>query len=160
MASDGNSGQTPITSLVHGSQAPVSVSIQKQSGKSLPPGGKEGVAAAAGGAVPAERPTVHLPAASSPVLSREHPRPVARPAPQAPAAAGNSSAQSLAAALNKHLNDSGRPDEFRVAPQSDDKIIQQVNPATGEVIGEFYASEFPALARSVGASGVLIDSHA
>ena len=64
------------------------------------------------------------------------------------------------ALLNKYLNDSGRPDEYRVDPDSDAKLIQQINPATGAVIGEFSVSEFPALARSVGVSGALIDSHA
>jgi hypothetical protein len=62
--------------------------------------------------------------------------------------------------LNKHLNDSGRPDQFRIAPNSGDKLIQQVNPASGEVIGEFLASEFPALARGAGLSGTLVDSRA
>jgi hypothetical protein len=70
------------------------------------------------------------------------------------------SIQVLVAQLNEHLNDSGRPNQFRVAPDSDDKVIQQINPATGEVVGEFLVSEFPALARSVGVSGVLVDSHA
>jgi uncharacterized FlaG/YvyC family protein len=64
------------------------------------------------------------------------------------------------ALLNKYLNDSGKPDQFRVDPSSDGKTIQQINPATGEVIGEFPASEFPALARSVGISGVIVDKHA
>ena len=62
--------------------------------------------------------------------------------------------------LNKYLNDSGKPDQFRVAPDSDDKLIQQVNPANGEVVAEFPASEFAALARSVGISGVIVDKHA
>jgi hypothetical protein len=62
--------------------------------------------------------------------------------------------------LNKSLNDSGKPDQFRIAPDSDDKTIQQVNPANGEVVAEFPASEFAALARSVGISGVVIDKHA
>jgi hypothetical protein len=39
-------------------------------------------------------------------------------------------------------------------------MIQQLNPASGAVIGEFSATEFPALARSVGVSGLLIDSLA
>ena len=69
-------------------------------------------------------------------------------------------AQTLVDQLNKHLNDSGRPDQFRMAPSSDGKIIQQVNPSTGEIVGQFSASEFPALARSVGASGLLFDSRA
>jgi hypothetical protein len=48
-----------------------------------------------------------------------------------------------------------------VDPSSGNKVIQQINPATGDVIGQFLISEFPALARSVGVSGgVLIDSHA
>ncbi|MEP6885707.1 MAG: hypothetical protein ABJC66_13250 [Gammaproteobacteria bacterium] len=70
------------------------------------------------------------------------------------------SVEALIAQLNKHLNDSGRPNEFRLDPNSDNKLIQQINPATGEVVGEFLASEFPALARSVGVSGVLVDSRA
>jgi hypothetical protein len=67
--------------------------------------------------------------------------------------------QTLVTQLNKHLNDSGQPDQFRVDPHSN-TMIQQVNPATGAVIGEFAASEFPALARSAGASGLLVDSLA
>ncbi len=62
--------------------------------------------------------------------------------------------------LNKYLNDSGKPDQFRVAPNSDDKLIQQINPANGEVLAEFPASEFAALARSVGISGVVVDKRA
>jgi hypothetical protein len=83
---------------------------------------------------------------------------------------GNGAAKSAAAAakpdlkaqvalLNKYLNDSGRPDEYRVDPSSNAKLIQQINPATGAVVGEFSAAEFPALARSVGLTGALIDSH-
>src|SRR5450432_2470528 len=64
------------------------------------------------------------------------------------------------ALLNKFLNDSGKPDQFRVDPSSDGNVIQQINPATGEVIGEFPAREFAALARSVGISGVSLDKHA
>jgi hypothetical protein len=64
------------------------------------------------------------------------------------------------ALLNKYLNDSGRPDQFRVDPASDDKLIQELNPATGEVIAEYSATEFAALARSLGISGVLVDGHA
>ena len=74
------------------------------------------------------------------------------------AAARAADPQTLVEQLNKYLNDSGRPDEFRVDPTS--KMIQQVNPANGVVLGEFAVDEFPALARSVGASGLLIDSLA
>lgn len=149
MASDGNSGQTPITSLVHGSQAPVAVSVQKQSGKSLPAGGKEAVAAAAFSN--AQRPvTAQSPVTAQPPVAAQPPATAQPPV----------TAQSLVTALNKHLNDSGRPDGYRVAPDSGDKLIQQINPATGEVIGQFSASEFPLLARSAGLAGALIDSHA
>ncbi len=64
------------------------------------------------------------------------------------------------ALLNKYLNDSGRPDQFRVDPASNGKLIQQINPATGAVVGELPADEFEALARSVGISGVIVDKHA
>lgn len=119
MASDGQPVKIPVTSLVHGSQAPTTVI---QSGKSLPPSGK-----------PA--------AAARPVLPAK------------------TNLQTQVTLLNKYLNDSGKPDQFRVAPQSDDKLIQEINPANGEVIAEYSATEFAALARSVGISGVLIDSH-
>lgn len=75
------------------------------------------------------------------------------------AAASRSDPQTLVDQVNKYLNDSGRPDEFRVDPDSG-KFIQQVNPATGAVVGEYLVSEFPALARSVGASSLLIDDLA
>jgi len=83
--------------------------------------------------------------------------PAARAATRASSAAATAA---LVALLNKHLNDSGRPNEYRVDPNSDNKMIQQINPASGEVVGEFLISEFPALARSVGVSGALIDSRA
>ena len=79
-------------------------------------------------------------------------RPAARPAAV--------NLQTQVQLLNKYLNDSGKPAQFRVAPDSNDKLIQEVNPANGEVLAEFPASEFAALARSVGISGVVIDKHA
>jgi FlaG protein len=83
------------------------------------------------------------------------------PQPGKPAATpAATNVQAQVALLNKYLNDSGKPDQFRVDPYSDGKTIQQINPATGEVVGEFPASEFAALARSVGISGVIVDKHA
>ncbi len=79
---------------------------------------------------------------------------VRRPATQTSQAA----LPALVAQLNKYLNDSGRPNQFRVDPGSGGKTIQELNPATGEVIGEFLAAEFPELAKSLGVSGVLVDS--
>lgn len=95
-----------------------------------------------------------LPQPGKPVL----PQPGQPAAAAAAAAATNVRAQ--VALLNKYLNDSGKADQFRVAPDSDDKLIQQINPANGEVVGEFPASEFVALARSVGISGVIVDRRA
>jgi outer membrane biosynthesis protein TonB len=80
-----------------------------------------------------------------------------------PASAASNTVASLAAQvtlLNKYLNDSGRPDQYRVAPDSDSTLIQEVNPATGAVIAEYPAISFPALARSLGISSALIDAHA
>jgi hypothetical protein len=132
MASNSDPVLIPATSPVHGSQAPTTVVVQQSPGKSLPQSGK--VVAASAAAPPA-----------SPAKSDA--------APQKP------DLQAQVALLNKYLNDSGRPDQFRVDPSSSSKLIQQINPANGAVIGEFLASEFPALARSVGVSGVLVDSH-
>jgi hypothetical protein len=132
MASDGNPVKIPAASLVHGSQAKIQVSVQERGGKVVPPGGKT--------ATPAE----HASAAQA-----------------AAKASTAASIEALVAQLNKHLNDSGQPNQYRVDPNSDHKLIQQINPANGQVVGEFLISEFPALARSVGVSGgALIDGHA
>jgi hypothetical protein len=129
MATDGNPGQISAASLVQGSQATTSVTVQSGSGKPLPPTGKTATAAASAAAAATKI-----------------------------AAARAADPQTLVDQLNKYLNDSGRPDEFRVDPSA--KMIQQVNPANGAVLGEFSVDEFPALARSVGASGLLIDDLA
>lgn len=68
--------------------------------------------------------------------------------------------QAQVAFLNKYLNDSGRPDQFRVAPDSDSALIQEVNPASGAVIAEYPSISFPELARSLGVSRALIDEFA
>jgi hypothetical protein len=79
--------------------------------------------------------------------------------PQAVAPAPRTDSQALVDLLNKHLNDSGQPDQFRVDPASNE-LIQQINPANGAVVGQFSIDEFPALARSVGASGGIVDDRA
>jgi hypothetical protein len=147
MASDGVPVTIPVTSLVNGGQVPTPATVQEISGNALPPSGKTltigGAAAARGASVPAANSVTDAVSTAS----------------KAPAT-GTANAQSLVTQLNKYLNDSGRPDQYRVDPSSNDKLIQQINPATGAVLGEFLVSEFPALARSVGASGLLVDSHA
>jgi hypothetical protein len=154
MASDGNSGKIPNASPVHGSQATSLIRPHAGSGKPLPPTGKitaprDGGTNPAAAAVTAGA-TATASAASTAAASAAS---TAKAAPQRSA-----DPQALIDQLNKHLNDSGHPDQFRLDPGG--TLIQQVNPATGEVIGEFAVSEFPALARSVGVSGALIDSHA
>jgi len=66
--------------------------------------------------------------------------------------------QAQVAFLNKYLNDSGRPDQFRVDPNTQ-TLIQEVNPASGEVIAEYSAISFPELAKSLGISSAVIDEH-
>lgn len=146
MASDGNPGIL-ITSLVQGSQAPTAANIQHPSGKSMPPGGKNAAQAA-----PASSESTGGALAGSQAGSAVAATPAVTPRKTDP--------QSLVDLLNKYLNDSGRPDQFRIDPASNNKLIQQINPATGAVIGEFSVIEFPALARSVGATGLLVDSRA
>jgi hypothetical protein len=68
--------------------------------------------------------------------------------------------QAQVAFLNKYLNDSGRPDQFRVDPNSDAMLIQEVNPANGAVIAEYSAVSFPELAKSLGISSAVIDEYA
>ena len=87
-----------------------------------------------------------LPPSGQAVAAR---KPVATPAPQA-----------LVQVLNKFSNESGLPTQYRVAPQSADKLIQEINPANGEVLGEFSVDEFPALAASLGITSALVNDHA
>jgi hypothetical protein len=62
--------------------------------------------------------------------------------------------------LNKYLDDSGQPNQYRVAPNTEEQFIQEINPATGDVIGEYPVSTFPTLARSLGLGGALVNSRA
>jgi uncharacterized FlaG/YvyC family protein len=136
MASDGQPVKIPAVSLVHGSQAPT---VKVPSGNVLPQSGNTATTAAA-------------------VKASSAAKAAAQPKPPTPPR--SSDAQSQVAFLNKHLNDSGRPAQFRVDPTSGNKVIQEINPANGEVIAEYSATEFAALARSVGISGAIVDNHA
>ena len=68
--------------------------------------------------------------------------------------------QTLVAHLNRHLNTTGQPFQFRAHPAAGSNIIQEINPATDEVIGEYSAAEFPALAQGLGIPGLFVDGHA
>jgi uncharacterized FlaG/YvyC family protein len=142
MASDGQSVQIPAVSLVHGSQAPT---VKVQSGNVLPQSGKTATATVA---VKQSSATNHATAARATVPAKP-PTPIPNP-----------DVQTQVASLNKLLNDSGRAAQFRVDPTSGNKVIQEINPANGEVIAEYSATEFAALARSVGISGAIVDDHA
>src|SRR5271165_3290915 len=149
MASNGVPVSASVASIVQGSQVSLSIPFSAPSGKVLPAGKTAASveAAAAESAAPTVEPTVAHAAA---------PQIVPIPAKAAAPAANRPNLQTLIAQLNKFLNDSGRPDQYRVDPQSQ-STIQEINPSNGAVIGQFAASEFPALARSVGASGLLFD---
>jgi uncharacterized FlaG/YvyC family protein len=68
--------------------------------------------------------------------------------------------QALVAQLNKRLNDSGRPTQFRLDSSSGRNMIQEINPATGQVVEEYPESEFPILAQGLSVSGLLVDTQA
>jgi hypothetical protein len=129
MASDATPVQIPVTSLVHGSQAPTKVTNSQSGGNFVPSSGNPAAQAAAA-------------------------------APKAASVSRASDVEAQVAFLNKYLNESGKPDQFRVAPNSNSLLIQEVNPANGQVIGEYPAIAFPALAKSLGISSALIDEHA
>ncbi len=147
MASEAVPGSVPA-GLVHGSQAPKPTIVKAVSGNAVPPSGKGAKAPAAGSIEPVNR--------SAPVTAAR----AAKPSPQPATATNEANLPALVTQLNKYLNDSGRPDQFRVDPASRGQTIQEINPATGDVIGEYSAAQFPELARSLGVSGVLVDSHA
>ena len=137
MASDGVPANPPVTRLIQGSQASASITVPRAVGKTLPQPGQ--------------------------LLPKAAPPPAAPPTVKADRAASAKSAvdlRALIARLNKNLNDSGQPIQFRVASSSGSTVIQEVNPSTGEVVGEYSAAEFPALARGLSVSGLIIDSHA
>jgi hypothetical protein len=136
MASDGNQGKIPDTSAAHGSPTTITNASKSGSGNVLPLNGK--AAAYGGGATKAAAPTAAAPAK--------------------PAAQQAADAQALVDHLNRHLNASGLADQFRL--DRGGKMIQQIDPLTGEVVNEFAVSEFPALARGASASGLLVDSLA
>ena len=180
MASDSTPISSSAVTLVQGSQAPTATAPSPSAGKNSPPGG---VSAAnsrlqiAASPVNKSNPTAAATqahdasdgrAAGARAISTSTAAPSDKPANAAVVTTSGTDGQTtgahadvrnLVAQLNKSLNDSGRPDQFRVDPQSG-STIQEVNPANGAVIAQFAASEFPALARSVGASGLLFDSRA
>jgi uncharacterized FlaG/YvyC family protein len=143
------SDAVPVTlpaSLVPANQTSIPAAVPATSGNNVPQSGKSASA---------------LPDAntSSALRANAQTQNVNSVAPKA-TATNKASVADLVKQLNKFLNDSGRADQFRIDPESRNQIIQEINPANGVVVGEFSVSEFPALARSLGVSGILVDSHA
>jgi uncharacterized FlaG/YvyC family protein len=66
----------------------------------------------------------------------------------------------LVAQLNERLQESGRPNQYRLNSSAGHQVIQEINPDTDQVIGEIPANEFKALAQELGISGLLVDAHA
>ena len=130
MASDADSVKASTTPLVRGAPSPTSATANPASGKFLPPSA----------AASATNPKPAKPADSS-----------AKPPPDLSA---------LVAQLNKHLQSSGRPNHYRLNSSSGHRVIQEINPDTSRVVSEIPASEFKALAQSLGISGLLLDAHA
>jgi len=157
MASDVQSVTNPASSLVHGSQALTTTSVIQNSGKNLPQNGKT---AAPTAGFPPSAATQQIPAPQqvASAQSKSAEKTQAAQQEQVKQQAATAALPSQIAALNKYLNDSGRPAQFRAS--SDDKTIEEINPATGQVVAEYSATEFAALARSVGISGAVVNSHA
>ena len=163
MASDANPIQSSVTHLVQGSQVPTAAKVPASGGNSLPAGGN--LVSPVAQAIPesnsssSDSGTSTGGAVAATAKSGVQPIPAKPQAPVLVKPAQPAKAEILVAQLNKYLNTTGRPNIFRVDPQSG-STIQEVNPANGAVIAQFAASEFPALARSVGATGLLVDSLA
>jgi hypothetical protein len=114
--------------------------------------------AAAGPGVFKAKATAAVPAAPVPTLSHTASTAAKATTPDLKAPMQRASdPRAWAAELNKSLNDSGRPDQFRIDPSSE-ALIQQINPANGEVVGQFSSDEFEALSKSIGATGLFVDA--
>ncbi len=160
MASDGIPAGLPASvssssaTVLRDGGAPPADKAGSTDGKSLPQGGRAAGTGTAVGSATEPGATASTRSGTRAAAQAD------RTALQKAATTTKATLQSLVVQLNKYLNDSGRPSQFRVEPGSSDSVIQEVNPANGAVIGEYSASEFPALARSLGISGVIVNSHA
>jgi uncharacterized FlaG/YvyC family protein len=136
-------------SFVPATPAPTPATVQSTSGTNVPQNGNNAASASAA--------ATSTTAAIARANAQNQP---SKSLTQKPTATNKASVPELVQQLNKYLNDTGRANQFRIDPQSRDQTIQEINPANGAVIGEFSVAEFPLLARSLGVSGILVDSHA
>ena len=90
------------------------------------------------------------------------PPPVRVEPPKAPEdrAGGQASLAAVAERIGQHLSESGRPISFRVSTASGRTVIHEINPDTGEVIAEITSENLLSLARGLGLSSALVNSHA
>ncbi len=163
MASDGSPAAISSAGAVLSSQVSDPTKFQPAGGKTLPPSGNATAAAAASTSSNAagvlQQSSKSVVASTSATSTGTVSNSTSKPSQAKTTAASTSDPQSLVDQINKSLNDSGRADQFRLSPDSS-QYIQQVNPSNGAVIAEYAVSEFPALARSIGVSGLLIDDVA
>lgn len=160
MASDSGASTTSLAIPTPTSQPVFKPKAAETGGKALPPGGNAtpatGASAATTGAAAS---AVNVDTTGAAVISRTKSPPPPPPPPAANATAPRD-LQVLVDQLNKYLNDSGRPNQYRVDTAGGARVIQEINPANGRVIGQFSADEFPALARGLGVSGLLFNGVA
>ena len=150
MTSDGIPDNIPVTRLVQGSRARTSDPVFIGSGKTVLPSGEDAPAVATPPAVPA-----HV--APQPARVAAQLAPASIPSVHAPE---KPDAAALVIQLNKHVSNSGRPDQFRLDAAAGRIVIQQVKPDSGEVIAEYPEAEFPTLAQGLSGVGLLINTRA
>jgi uncharacterized FlaG/YvyC family protein len=153
MASDGVPATPPTTGPVTASPTRAATSIQLPRGKVLPPGG---TSTAPQSAVAISKAIAPHTIASAKLAPTKPPSTT----PKATPADKPSDAQALVTQVNKSINESGRPDQFRLDTSTGTPVIQQINPTSGEVVGEYSEEEFPTLAQGLGVSGSLVDTLA
>lgn len=68
--------------------------------------------------------------------------------------------EALAERVGQFLRESGRAITFRVESAGGRPVIHEVDPDTGEIIAEITPDNLMSLARGLGLSGALVDSHA
>jgi uncharacterized FlaG/YvyC family protein len=138
MANDVRPGEILLATVpVQGSRAPITaVDASGKLKPQIPSGGK-------------------LPPHSTVAAKPEEP-----PRPAEPRTGSQADLAALAERIGQYLRESGRAISFRVSNSSGRTVIHEINPDTGEVIAEITSDQLMSLARGLGFSGSLVDSHA
>ena len=77
-----------------------------------------------------------------------------------PAVKSSPDLHALVQQLNRHVQNSGRLNQYKLDSSSGRDVIQEINPDTKQVVSEIPANEFKALAQELGISGLLVDTRA